>query len=280
VAPAESEREHDRRDTWSPVRLARVGVELVVQAEGDGLLKKTLGRGRVKVVTKDGLVRVVDAEGHAGTLAQGRWGLLCAAQGAEAVAERLCSLVRDTEQEEAARGVPSLQLWTGLVKSFQVDGVSGSSLLVAPSCAPGVIRQPGDSMLHNTLTLSPSDQTNLLPALTPEGPWVCLRLTRATTATAALVERLEMVEVHVYTFKRCSLVVAERRNWRKGKLVTARSGQEWKLVVSKALAHCQVDVERTCVAVSSISLTKDGVVPLDPAVRPSRRRSLVLAGRC
>jgi hypothetical protein len=40
VAPAESERERDRRDTWSPVRLTRVGVELVVQAQGDGLQKK------------------------------------------------------------------------------------------------------------------------------------------------------------------------------------------------------------------------------------------------
>ena len=116
---------------------------------------------------KYGLVRVVDAEGHAGTLAQGRWGLLCAAQGAEVVAERLRSLVRDTEREEAARGVPSLQLWTGLVKILQVDGVSGSSLLVAPSCAPGGIRrwghadgwgllpQPGDHMLHTTLTPLP-----------------------------------------------------------------------------------------------------------------------------
>jgi hypothetical protein len=164
------------------------------------------------VVTKDGLVRVVDAEGHAGTLAQGRWGLLYAAQGAEVAAERLRSLVRDTEREEAARGVPSLQLWTGLVKILQVDGVSGSSLLVAPSCAPGVIRrwghadgwgllpQPGDHMLHTTLTLSPSDQTNLLPAPTPEGPWMCF--TRAATAAAALVERLEMVGVHVYKFVR------------------------------------------------------------------------------
>jgi hypothetical protein len=34
--------------------------------------------------------------------------------------------------------------------------------------------------------------------------------------------------------------------------------------VSKALAHCQVDVECTCVAIKNISLTKDGVVPLDP----------------
>ena len=77
-----------------------------------------------------------------------------------------------------------------------------------------------DRMLHNTLTLSPSDQTNLLPAPTPEGPWMCL--TRAATAAASLVERLEMVGVHVYTFKRCSLVVAARGNWRKGKLVIAR----------------------------------------------------------
>jgi hypothetical protein len=99
--------------------------------------KKTLGRGPVKVVTKDGLVRVVDAEGHAGSFAQGRLGFLCAAKGAEVVAERLSSLIRDTEREEAARGIPSLQLWTGLVKIFQVYGVSGSALLVAPSCAPG-----------------------------------------------------------------------------------------------------------------------------------------------
>jgi hypothetical protein len=69
-------------------------------------------------------------------------------------------------------------------------------------------------MLHNALTLSPSDQTNLLPAFTPEGPWVCL--TRATTATAALVGRLEMVGVHAHTFKCGSLVVAARvrsGNW-------------------------------------------------------------------
>jgi hypothetical protein len=61
-------------------------------------------------------------------------------------------------------------------------------------------------MLHNTFTLSTPDQTNLLPALTPEGlPWVCL--TRATTAKAALVERLpvDMVGVHVHTFKHGSL---------------------------------------------------------------------------
>ena len=132
-----------------------------------------------------------------------------------------------------------------------------------------------DRMLHNTLTLSPSDQTNLLPAHTPEGPWVCL--TCATTATAALVERLEMVEMHVHTFKRGSLVVAARGNWRKGKLETARSGEEWKLVVSKALAHCQVDVERTCIAVKNILLTKDGVVPLDPCCPSFREAQL---GRC
>jgi hypothetical protein len=41
--------------------------------------------GRVKVVTKDGLVHVVDAKRQAGTLAQawGRWGLLCSAKGEE-----------------------------------------------------------------------------------------------------------------------------------------------------------------------------------------------------
>jgi hypothetical protein len=75
LAPAEFERDRDQRDTWSPVRLTRVGVELGVQAESaDGLREKKqgssqrgrplLGRGRVKVVTKDGLVRVVDAEVH------------------------------------------------------------------------------------------------------------------------------------------------------------------------------------------------------------------------
>jgi hypothetical protein len=52
---------------------------------------------------------VVDAEGHAETLAQGRWKYLCPVQGAEVVAERLHSLVRDMEREEAARGIPSLQ---------------------------------------------------------------------------------------------------------------------------------------------------------------------------
>ena len=66
-------------------------------------------------------------------------------------------------------------------------------------------------MLHNTFTLSTPDQTNLLPALTPEGlPWVCLTRARATTATAALVERLpvEMVGVHVHTFKHGSLLLS------------------------------------------------------------------------
>jgi hypothetical protein len=93
---------------------------------------------------------------------------------------------------------------------------------------------------------------------------VCL--TRATTATAALVECLEVIGVNVYTFERGSLVVAVRRNWKNDKLVTARSGEEWKLVVSKVLAHCQVAVERTRIAVKYILplLTKDGVVPLDP----------------
>jgi hypothetical protein len=95
-----------------------------------------------------------------------------------------------------------------------------------------------------------------------------------------------MVGVHVHTFKRGSLVVAARGNWRKGMLVTARSGEEWKLEVSKALrlAHCQVDVERTRVAVKNISLTKDSVVPLVPGCPSFRdspgRRSSVPAGRC
>ena len=280
----ESEMERDRRDTWSPVRLTREGVELVVQAEGDGLRERMLCRGQVKAVTKDGLVRVVDGEGHVGTVAQGRWGLLCAAKGEDVVAERLRGLIRDTEREEASRGVPSLQLWTGLVKNFQIECVSGSSLLVAPSCAPGIIRrwdsadgwgplpQPGARMLHNTLTLSPSDQTNLLSALTPDGPWVCL--TRASSAIPALQERLGKVGIHVHTFKRGSLIVASRGNWRKGKLTTARSSEEWSVVMSKALALSQEEIARARVAVKNITLTKDGVVPLDPSCPSFREAQL------
>jgi len=276
--------ERDRRDTWSPVRLTRAGVELVVQAEGDGLREKMVGRGRVKVVTMNGLVRIFDADGFAGSIAQGRWGLLCAAKGEEVVVERIRSLIRDTEREEASRGVPSLQLWTGLVKIFQVEGVSGSSLLVAPSCAPGVIRrwghadgwgqlpQPGARMLHNTLTLSPSDQYSLLSALTPDGLWACL--TRSSTATTALLERLGTAGIHVYTFKRCSLIVASRGNWRKGKLATARSGEDWSVVVSKALALSRVEIERMRVAIHSITTTKDGVVSLDPSCPSFREAQL------
>jgi hypothetical protein len=47
-------------------------------------------------------------------------------------------------------------------------------------------------------------------------------------------------------------------------------------VVGKAPAHCQADVERTRVAIKNISLAKDGAVPSDPAVRPSRGQELQL----
>jgi hypothetical protein len=93
-----------------------------------------LSKGRIKVVTKDsdGLISIVDTQGHAGTLTQGRWGLLCADKGEEVVAERLCSLIRDTERKEATQGVPSLQVWTELVKILQVD--TDLTVFLAFSC--------------------------------------------------------------------------------------------------------------------------------------------------
>ena len=120
------------------------------------------------------------------------------------------------------------------------------------------------------LCLPPGIMRAIVYRMRPEAPRVAL--TRDKTLTEEAQARLERVGIRLFAWSKGTIVAASTGAWRKGQVRSIQTREEWSLWISAwtdALTR-----SRLTATLSTLTLTRDGAVPLDascPSFREDRK---------
>ena len=241
--------------------------------------------GEYMLITKNGTVRIEDGTGyHVGTVNQGRWRRLATVSDQKDLIRALPGWISQVQAEERSVGVPSHQLWQGIRAAFNADVIVGCCPLTAPACFKAALCGRGGHgwghhetktrKVFNMLCMPPDIMRAIVARMRPETPWVAL--TRDKTLTEEAQARLERVGTRIFAWSKGAMVAASTGAWRKGQIRSIQSREEWSLWISArtdALTR-----SRLAAALSTLTLTRDGAVPLDTSCPSFREAQLGPAG--
>ena len=267
-------------DTFTPVEpLSREYVSLTT--DPDDLHSGVSTVGEFRLCTSDGVVRITrgPSGSHVGTVNMGRWRMLAEEHDNSALIRALPGWIAQVAAEERSRGVPSHQVWLGINRAFRADVIIGCCPLVAPACFRAALcgregmgwgrHATKERQVINALCLPADILHAISERLRPNATW--LVLTRAKSLTAAAEERLKLIGKRLHVWRKGAIVAAGTGVWRRAQVRSVQSKEEWTLWASAQTVETEGPQLRQ--ALHTISLSRDGTVPLDsdcPSIREAR----------